>query len=62
MYTDLLMERSTSEKDPGVVPQSTKEQQDTTDSEFVELDDVPMKKVWSIPKGNKELRVEPLTP
>ena len=61
MYKDLLTERSTSEKDPGVAPQSTPKYQDAADSEFVKLDDVPVKKVWSIPEGNEELRVEPPT-
>ena len=32
------------------------------ESEFIELDDVPIKKVRYILEGNKELRVEPLTP
>ena len=59
MYKDLLTERSTSEKDPGVAPRSTLEQEDATDSEFIELNDVPLKKVRSIPEGNEELRVEP---
>jgi len=49
MYKNLLTERSTSEKDPEVAPQSTPEQQDAADSEFIELDDVPVKKVRSIP-------------
>ena len=62
MYKDLLTERSTSEKDPGVAPQSTPEYQDAADSEFVKLDDVPVKKIWSIPEENEELRVEPPTP
>ena len=33
----------------------------TSESEFVELDDIFVEKVWSIPKWNKELRVNPLT-
>jgi len=47
MYKDLLMERSTSEKDLRVASRSTSEQQDAADSEFVKLD-VPVKKVRSI--------------
>ena len=62
MYKDLLTEWSTSEKDPEVAPRSTPEQQDVADSEFVELDDVPVKKVRSILEENEELRVEPPTP
>ena len=62
MYKDLLTERSTSEKDPGVAPRSTTEQQDAADLEFVELDDVPVKKARSISEGNEEFRVEPPTP
>ena len=41
---------------------STPGQQDVVESKFVKLDDVPVKKVRSIPKGNEELLVEPLTP
>ena len=41
---------------------STLEQQDAVEMEFIELHDVPVKKVWSIPEGNEGLRVEPLTP
>jgi len=44
-----------------VASRSTPEQQYAADSEFVELDDVLVKNVWSIPEGNEELRVEPLT-
>jgi len=55
MYKDLLTERSTSEKDPKVTPRSTLEQQEAADSEFVEFDDVPMKKDRSIPKENEKL-------
>ena len=62
MYNDLLTERSTSEKDPKVAPLSTPDQQDAADSEFVKLDDVPVKKIRSITEGNEELRVEPPTP
>ena len=58
MYKNLLIERSTSEKDLEGASQSTPEQQDAADSEFVELDDVPVKKIWSSPEGNAELRVE----
>jgi len=36
MYKDMLTE-STSEKDPGMAPQSTPKQQDAADSKFVEL-------------------------
>ena len=49
MYKDMLMERSTLEKDPRVASWSNLEQQDDVDSEFVELDDVPVKKLRSIP-------------
>ena len=49
------MERSTSKKDPEVASRSTPEQQDGADSEFVELDDIPMKKVRSIPEKNEEI-------
>ena len=59
MYKDLLTERNTSEKDPRVASQSTPEQQDAAELEFVKLDDVPMKKVRSIPEENEKLRVEP---
>ena len=45
MYKDFLTKRSTSEKDPEVAPQSNLEQHDVADSEFIELDDVPVKKV-----------------
>ena len=45
VYKDLLIERSTSEKDPGVASRSTLEQQDAAESEFNELDDVPVKKL-----------------
>jgi len=62
MYKDLLTERGTSEKNPRVASRSTPGQQDATELEFVELDEVPMKKVRSILKGNEEFRVEPLTP
>ena len=62
MYKDLLTERSTSEKDLRVAPQSTLRQQDVADSEFIKLDDVLVKEARSIPEGNKESRVEPLTP
>ena len=62
MYKDLLMERSTPERDLGVTPWSTREQQrSATDSEFVELNDVPVEKIQSTPKENVESRVEPLT-
>jgi len=61
MYKDLLMEGSTSKKDPGVASRSTPEQQDVADSEFVELDGVPVKMVRSVLEGNEELRVEPTT-
>ena len=62
MYKDLLTERSTSEKDLRVASRSTPEQQDAPDSEFIELDGLPIKKVRSILEGNKKLRVEPPTP
>jgi len=62
VYKKLLTKRNTSEKDPGVAPQSTLEQQDVADSEFIELDDVPVKKIRSIPEENEELRVKPPTP
>ena len=62
MYKDSLTERSISEKDTGVASRSTPEQQDVADSEFVELDDVHVKKVQSNPEGNEELRVEPSSP
>ena len=62
MYKDLLTERSTSKNDPGVTPHSTPKQRDVADSEFVELDDVLVKKVRSILKGNEELRLGPPTP
>ena len=61
MYTDLLVKRNTSEKDPEVAPRSTLEQHDVADLQFVELDDVHVKKIRSILEGNKELRVEPPT-
>ena len=51
MYKDLLTERSTSDH-----------QSSDADSEFVELDDVPVEKVWSIPQRNDESRVEPPPP
>ena len=42
---------------------STLEQQSSVaDLEFVELDDVPVEKIQSIPEGDEESRVEPLTP
>jgi len=44
-----LTGRRTSDKDPGVAPRNTPEQQDAADLEFIELDDVPVKKVRSIP-------------
>jgi len=45
VYKGLLMERSTPEKDIGVAPQSTLEQQSSAaDSEFVELDDISVEK------------------
>ena len=47
-YKDLLTERRTSEENLGVAPRSTPEQQNVTDSEFVELDDVPLEKARSI--------------
>jgi len=62
IYKDLLTERSTLEKDLGVTSRNTPGQHNATVSEFVELDDVPMKKVRSIPEENGELRVEPPTP
>ena len=62
MYKNLLTGRSTSEKDPGVASQSTPEQQNVMDSEFVKLDDAPVKKVRRISEWNKELRVEPPIP
>ena len=61
MYNDLLMEKSTLEKDPEVASRSTPEQQNAAESEFVELD-VPVKNVRNIPEGDEELRVETLTP
>ena len=56
------MERSTLKKDPRVASQSNPEQQDDMDSEFVELDDIPVKKLQSILERNEELRVDPPTP
>jgi len=41
---------------------STPEQHDAANSEFVELDNVLVKKVQSILEGNEELRVEPPAP
>ena len=55
MYKNLLTKRNTSKKNPGVASWSTPEEQDAAESEFIELDDVPVKKVRSIPKGNEEL-------
>ena len=44
-------------------PQSTLEQQSSAaDSEFVKLNDDFVEKIRSIPEGNKEFWVEPLTP
>ena len=43
-------------------PRSTLEHQDVMDSKFVEPDDVPVKKLRSIPEGNEELRVDSPTP
>ena len=55
MYEDLLTERSTQEKDVGVAPRSTSEQQsNVVDSKFVKLDDVLVEKSQSIPKENEE--------
>jgi len=63
VYKDLLTERSTPEKDLGVAPQSSLEQQSgAADSEFVELDDVPIEKIQSILKENEKSRVQPSTP
>jgi len=59
MYKDLLTE-STSEKDPEMASWNTRGQRDAAESEFIELD-IYVKKVWSIPEGNEELRVEPPT-
>ena len=61
MYKNFLMEKSTSDKDHGVASRCTPGQQDAAESKFVELDDVPLKKVWSILEGNKKLRVQPPT-
>jgi len=55
VYKDLLTERSTSKKDLGMTSRTTPGHQDAAMSEFVELDNVPVKKVQSILKGNKEL-------
>jgi len=54
MYMDLLTVRNTSEKDPRVASWSTLEQQDALESKFMELDDVPVKKVRSISEGNEK--------
>ena len=63
VYKDLLTERSIPEKDLRVAPRCTPEQQSSAaDSEFVELDDVPVKEIRSILEGNEEFRVKPLTP
>jgi len=53
MYKDLLTE-STSEKDPRVASQSTLRQQDAAESEFVELDNVLVKKVRGFLGGNED--------
>jgi len=45
-----------------VASRSTPKQQDAVDSEFVELDDVSVKKVQSIPKEKEKLRAEHPTP
>ena len=50
------------EKNPEVASWNTPEQQDVADSEFVELDDLLLKKVQSILEGNEEFWVAPLTP
>ena len=61
VYKDLLTERSNLE-DLRLAPQSTPEQQSSAaNSEFVELDDVPVEKSQSIPKENGESQIEPLT-
>ena len=44
IYKDFLMKRSTSKKDPRVASRSTPRQQDAAKLEFLELDDVPVKK------------------
>ena len=62
MYNDLLTKKSTLKKDPRVASRSTPRQQDAAESEFVEIDDAPVKKIQSISGGNKKLRVEPLIP
>ena len=52
VYKDLLIEMSVPEKDLGVTPRSTSEQQSRdVDLEFVELDDVPVEKSRSILEG-----------
>ena len=58
----MVTESSTWENDLGVASWSTLKQQDAADSEFVKLDDVSMKKIWSIPEEYEELRAGPLTP
>ena len=53
VYKNVLAKRSTLEKDLRVAPRSTPEQQsNAADLEFVKLD-VPVDKIWSIPKGNE---------
>ena len=51
VYKNFLTERSTPDQ-----------QSSNIDLKFIELDDVPIKKIRSIPEENEESRVEPPTP